>query len=303
MVIVCLLLVSCAGNDQTQFRKLIREHEKLLSEGRYDAAAFAAQRACNFAAKEFGAKSEQLSLAQNDLALTLKHMERYTEAESLLVSACQIDSLGGRVNTVGFATQLFNLGQVYTREKKYPEAERTLRQSQGLREQLLGKDHKDVSMCVSELAWTYIEQERWADAKPLSERSLAIDKRTLAPVDPNLGIEYSLLQKIYYHLRVYDSAEYCGNRAVEILSSSLGEKHPYTIYAICDLARVFHAERKLAQADSTYSTLLRVAANGTSETRKLMTTYVAEYADMLEQMGDKEKAQRVREMVNRPRVK
>ena len=72
---------------------------------------------------------------------------------------------------------LNGLGELYRRQGRLGDAERTLLRALEVKEQGLGPNHPDVATSLANLGLLYVANGRELDAAPLLERALAIQER------------------------------------------------------------------------------------------------------------------------------
>jgi len=95
-----------------------------------------------------------------------------------------------------------------------------------------GRDHPDVANSLNNLAALYLEQGRYADAKPLFKRSLAILEKSLGPDHPGVATALNNLAELYRDQGRYVDAEPLYNRSLAIWEKSLGPDHPSVATAL-----------------------------------------------------------------------
>ena len=78
------------------------------------------------------------------------------------------------------------LSRTLPAQGKYTEAER-LQRSLAIREKVLGPEHPDVATALSNLAFLYYTQGRYAEVEPLYQRSLAIREKALGQEHPDVA--------------------------------------------------------------------------------------------------------------------
>ncbi len=74
----------------------------------------------------------------------------------------------------GVATDLNNLGLLYTAQGKYTEAEPLHKRALAIREKALGPEHLAVAVSLSSLANLYFNLGKYSQAEPLIQRAKAI---------------------------------------------------------------------------------------------------------------------------------
>ena len=112
------------------------------------------------------------------------------------------------------ATVTNNLGELAFAQKRYSDAERLYSRALQIRRSLLGEDHPDVAVVLSNLAATFDKLNRYADAQPLLKEALAIDERSLGPKSAVVAQDLETLAS-FYRDRGTVSGEPAPQRATE----------------------------------------------------------------------------------------
>jgi tetratricopeptide (TPR) repeat protein len=86
-----------------------------------------------------------------------------------------------------------------------------------IREKVLGPDHPDVAEALNNLAFSYYQQGRYADAESLNKRSLAIDEKILGPDHPDVAGALNNLAANYRAERRYSDATPMPNSCSSVL--------------------------------------------------------------------------------------
>jgi tetratricopeptide (TPR) repeat protein len=128
------------------------------------------------------------------------------------------------------------------------------RQALSIAEAALGPDHPDVAICLNNLASSYFDLGRAADAVPLLLRALKITEATLGRDHPDVAIRLGNLANSYRNLgRAADSVP-LEQRALTITATALGSNHPTVAVRLNNLA---HSYRNLGRAADAVPLFLR----------------------------------------------
>jgi tetratricopeptide (TPR) repeat protein len=131
-----------------------------------------------------GPKSNVLARTLNSQAKLLSAMGRDREAEPLLREALAIDSI--LMDPHHLSQSFNNLGNVLIAEGRYDAAEGMHRRAYLLRHTALGDSSAETGNSLVRLAVTRAEQGDPADADSLIRQGIAIKRRVLGPLHPDV---------------------------------------------------------------------------------------------------------------------
>lgn len=159
-----------------------------------------------------------------------------------------VDTYGIKGEAV--ARILNDTGRYLTERGRYGEAEPLLVRALAIRENLLGKDHPDVAVTVSNLAIVYLTHGRYSDARSLHERSLRIRERALGTDHPHVAGTLSNLGNVYWHEGRYAEALPLYERALAIWEGALGPDSMYVATGLNNVAAVLTRKGAYAEAQA-----------------------------------------------------
>jgi tetratricopeptide (TPR) repeat protein len=102
------------------------------------------------------------------------------------------------------------------------------------------------------------ERGRYAEAKPLYERALAIRERALGAHHPHVALSLNNLAGLYRALGQYAKAEPLYERALAIREKALGPEHPDVAQSLNNLATLYYAQGGYAKAEPLHKTALAI---------------------------------------------
>jgi tetratricopeptide (TPR) repeat protein len=124
-----------------------------------------------------------------------------------------------------------------------------LRQSAlAIAEATLGPDHPSTAIRLNNLALTYCDLGRAADALPLQQRALAITEATRGPDHPDTATRLTNLALTYRDLGRAADALPLVERALAITEATLGPDHPSTAVQLNNLALTYRDLGRAADA-------------------------------------------------------
>jgi len=122
---------------------------------------------------------------------------RFAEAERFLQAAVKAAE-GFGPDDQRLYRSLNKLALAYNAQRKYAEAERSVKRALGIVEKTLGPESPQVAIGLNNLAGLYDHQGRYAEAEPLVTRALAIQEKALGPMHPDVAITLSILAGFYH---------------------------------------------------------------------------------------------------------
>jgi serine/threonine-protein kinase len=197
----------------------------------------------------FGENSEEVVDTKSVYGWLLFTQGHYDRAEPLLLDASEwaetilADGAVERLDpsTVtdeqlelydGAATIINNLGALYSYQGRLDEAETVNRRVLEIRRHVVGNDHPSVMVTLNNLGNLLREKGEYADAEPMLEEALAIN-RTLHGRHPRVAISLHNLSLAKVALGDYDAAEALDREALSMRRELLNEEHP-------DIANTLH---------------------------------------------------------------
>jgi tetratricopeptide (TPR) repeat protein len=152
---------------------------------------------------------------------------------------------------------LSGLGRVRTLQRRGAEALTLYRQTQELRERLLGPEHPALALNLSNIAIELLSLGRREEAIAAWQRSLTL-LETAHPADhPSFAPPLANLATALRNLGRLQEARRNLERALAIFERSKGPDHPYTSLVLCELGMVAYDSQELAQANDYLQEALR----------------------------------------------
>ena len=111
----------------------------------------------------------QYARAQKQFAAALERAEKFGEQDPRL------------------GISLLGLGNVYTEQGNYSQAEPLYRRALAILEKALGPEHPNVAASLNNLAELFRDQGKYVEAEPLYRRALAIWEKALGPEHPDVA--------------------------------------------------------------------------------------------------------------------
>ncbi|KAM0352928.1 hypothetical protein ACHAPU_001812 [Fusarium lateritium] len=135
------------------------------------------------------------------------------------------------------ASILHRIGGFFLFQGRYAEAERVQREGIKIRTELLGEDHAETLILVSDLSASLERQGRWGEAENLGVAVVETRKRLYGEESHQTLDAMSILALNLYEQDRIDEAKQLYTHIFEVRKRVLGDEHPDTIRAMSDLAK------------------------------------------------------------------
>ena len=128
-----------------------------------------------------------------------------------------------------------------------------------IREKVLGAEHPETATSLSNLAASYLDQDRHEQAEPLHLKALEIREKVLGAEHPATAASLGNLANLYNDQGKYEQAEPLYLRALEIRQKVLGAEHPDTATSLNNLAVSYRDQGKYEQAEPLHLRALEIS--------------------------------------------
>lgn len=159
----------------------------------------------------------------------------------------------------GFVDWLAAMGEPLRAGARYVTSAALWREALDYCEATLGPDHRDVGICLSNIARRLRAMGDYAGARPLFARALAISERAEGSDHPTTGACLNDLAELLQTTGDLESARPLYVRALEISQKVLGPDHPTTAARMNDLAGLFRATGNYRDALPLYARALDIS--------------------------------------------
>ena len=149
-------------------------------------------------------------------------------------------------------------GEYFHGRAAYSQAAPLLRDALAISVKVLGPEHPDTAISLTNLANVLRAQGDLAEARPLSERALAISEKTLGPEHPDTAISLTNLANLLWSQGDLVGARPLYERALAIREKAFGPEHPDTATCLNSLASVLKAQGDFAGARPLYERALAI---------------------------------------------
>ncbi len=210
------------------------------------------------ARRALGPDHPDVATTLNNLAVLSTSQGRYAEAEPLYKRALAIDekALGPDHPDVAQPQQP---GRAVRSQGRYAEAEPLYKRALAIREKALGPDHPDVATSLNNLAALYQAQGRYAEAEPLYKRALGDPREGARPRPPRCRHRRSTTWPGCTKPRAATPRpSRSTSAALAICEKALGPDHPDVATALNNLAVLYRAQGRYAEAEPLYKRSLAI---------------------------------------------
>jgi serine/threonine protein kinase/tetratricopeptide (TPR) repeat protein len=210
-----------------------------------------------------GAKTRDVAVSLNDLALVLRDQGKFPEAEALHREALELRRKLHGNEHAKVAESMNNLALVLRSQGRLAEAERLHRDALAMELKLFGHEHLAVATSLNNLALALDAEGKPADAESCLRESIAIQKKLLGDNQPGLAITMDNLAFVLREVGKLPEAEALVRQSLAIQQKIFGPEYPSVATAINNLGLILAAQGKTAEAEQ----LLREAL---AQRRKLL---------------------------------
>ena len=255
-------------NRQVSADELNREIATLIYYGQFSEALPLAQRALSAAEARFGTSHPAFALSLDMLAEVYRNLGRYADAEPLYKSSLTVLENAFGPDHWSVAGPLSNLAVMYMDIGREKDAEPLLKRAIAILDKTLDPDsvaaavtrdysalgrvvlrYGNLGKVINALGEDYRRLERYAEAVPLYERSLAIADALYGPDNVSSAQALSNLGLVQFLQGHYAVAELHFKRSVEVLEQAVGSDSPELATALQNLASLYLSQGRYSDAD------------------------------------------------------
>ena len=192
-----------------------------------------------------GAQSYKTTINQ---AFEYLKAAKYPEGLALAQRAVAIAERGGATQK-DLAYALIMLGNFYSIQGRYADAEPIYKRALAISEKVSGAKSSEYANVLSNLGTFYNNQGRYDEAEALWKRSLAIDEVAWAAMPHVFTSQLENLGKLYVKLGRYAEAEQTLKRTVAIWQAGYGAETPLASRSMGELGNLYRVQGRYAEAE------------------------------------------------------
>jgi serine/threonine protein kinase len=186
--------------------------------------------------------------AESNLGSILLHEDKPAEAEKLFRAIIEKQTRTLGPDHPGTLLTMGNLGLALNDEERYPEAEKVFRETLAIKTKKLGAEHRSTLVTAGNLGNVLRHEGKYAEAEQLIRQTLAIEERTLGKDHSDTLVSKAVLGQVLDEEKHYPEAERVLREVYDSMLRVLGQDHADTAETAYELAVVYAAEGKKAEA-------------------------------------------------------
>jgi tetratricopeptide (TPR) repeat protein len=156
------------------------------------------------------------------------------------------------------ASLLDRIGRCQTSLGQYSTAEATHRQASSLRERVLGIDHLDTLISMSNLAGVLDRQGKYKEAEAMIRQILTLREKVLGPEHPGTLMSMGNLALVLDSQAKYEEAEVMSRQTLALRKKVLGTEHSDTLMSMSNLAGVLNGQGKYEGSEAMNRQILEL---------------------------------------------
>ena len=215
-----------------------------------------------------------------------------TKAEQTLLKAVHEGERFG-IDDWRVGLSLESLGQVYSTEKRFNEAEITFRRALRILELTNGDDSNEAANVNLDLARMMLANGRPADAILLARRTLGVYERMLGGTDLQTASVVCLIGDSLRTMKNFIDAESQLRRCADIREATGGIDSQELADALYSLARTYTAEKKYHLAEPVFKMTERIREKKLGLTSPVLAQTMEDHAALLRTMGKENEARKL----------
>ena len=188
---------------------------------------------------------------------------------------------------------LSNAAWYAAEQGRYNEAEQMDRRALDGREKVLGNEHPDTLISVSNLALVLQHQGKYDEAEQVNRRALDGREKVLGKEHPDTLTSVSNLVLVLRDQGKYDEAEQINRRALDGREKVLGKEHPDTLTSVSNLASVLQHQGKYDEAEQVNRRALDGREKVLGKEHPDTLTSVSNLASVLQHQGKYDEAEQI----------
>ncbi|MEM6992819.1 MAG: serine/threonine-protein kinase, partial [Myxococcota bacterium] len=198
------------------------------------------------------------AVVHNNFGLALYDLARYEDAleHHRIAHQAQLSLWGEGHPSV--ATDLSNMGRVYSAMGEIEKARDHYERAVALRRRLLGHEHSSVADVLLNLGVLDNSTGERVTARARVEEAKRIYEKTLGPAHPYVGFSYLALGNIAREDHRYEDALALNDKALENLRAHFGPTHSKTLSPMVNRATILSDMDRDAEAVVAYEEVLKI---------------------------------------------
>jgi CHAT domain-containing protein/Tfp pilus assembly protein PilF len=206
--------------------------------------------------KKHGPNHPILASALANYAALQTGIGEWQDSEQMLLRSLEIDTRAG-AESLDTAHILNNLGHLYDRQRRYPEAIKAYRRCLQIRQARLGPQHVDIALTLNNLAAAYQGLGALGEAEPLYEQCLKMRRALLGHDHPDVARVLGNLATVALERADVAQALTLTRQQYAINRDRLGEHHPGLAQTRMALGALLAHEKQWDEVPALFDQSLR----------------------------------------------
>jgi tetratricopeptide (TPR) repeat protein len=190
-------------------------------------------------------------------------------------------------------TTLESLGQVYTAEKKFSEAENAYRRALEITEKADGDDSEEAANVIFDIANLMLDAGRQKEALTLARKAVSLYENVSGGTGAHTAAALCLLGDSLRSMKNFIDAEEPLRRCVDIREKEGGIDSVELADALHSLALTYAGERRYTLAEVRFKLVEKIRENKLGLTSPLLARTMEDHAAVLRAMGREKEAERL----------
>jgi tetratricopeptide (TPR) repeat protein len=241
------------------------------------------------------AKAQEVEDTWKDLVTQAQHAaadNEYAKAEQTFLKAVhEAERFAADDSRVG--TTLESLGQVYTAEKKFSEAESAYRRALEIATKANGDGSEEVAGATFDMAKLMYDAGRQTEALTWARKAVSAYETKTGGTSVQTAAALCLLGDSLRSMKNFIDAEEPLRRCADIREKDGGIDNVELADALNSLALTYAGERKYAMAETRFRLVEKIRENKLGLTSPLLAQAMEDHAALLREMGLQKDAERL----------
>ncbi len=214
--------------------------------GAYEASLAPREEAYALYRRLLGPQHETTLFCLTELATGYYYADRYDEATARFQEA--IAGLREAGHTVHLTHAMTNFAALRKDQGALEDALALHEDALARRRIVLGDDHPDVAVNLSQMAVLNVKLERYAAAEAAAREALALRLRVLGPSHARVATSYNQLAQVAYARAAWADAIDAYEQALAIYVAHYGQGHPYPATVLSNIGSTYYKAGRPADA-------------------------------------------------------
>jgi tetratricopeptide (TPR) repeat protein/transcriptional regulator with XRE-family HTH domain len=179
--------------------------------------------------------------------------ELHKQCESLILHVLALKPIiDNHMHDQDLADLLHKAASYLQSRAQYKQAELLYQKSFQICRQILGLNHPEIAVILTDLAKIYIIQGKNEQAESLLQQALHLFEQMSNPENIEISSLLTGLARLYYDQGKYEQAEVSCKQALQIREHCLGKEHPIAILSLNNLAEIYRQQGRYEEAETLF---------------------------------------------------